>query len=104
MNKLSNFVERILKLPEEITPTGKFLVLPEKREDIEKLFTENRLKIIHLLKSQNPIKEGKLSGLMNFDTHKDIAVLRHIKIINIQKIDEDNKNNIVTLNKEIQLI
>lgn len=104
MSDIPNFIKKIFDLPKEITPTGKFLVLPEKKEEIEKLFTQSRLKIIHFLKEENPIKETKLSELMGFDVHKDVIILNHIKILNVQKVDENNKNNIITLNREIKIV
>lgn len=102
MNELSEFIEKVYSLPDEIVTDKEFLYL--KKEDIDKVMTTLRKRIIHLLFEQNPVNEKKLSELFQQDVHKDLAVLNHLGLIKIEKIDGDTKHNIITLNRKIKLI
>lgn len=102
MSNMSDFVEKISKLPEEINQDKEFLVMP--LNQIDKILTPSRLKIIELLFQQNPITEEKLSSLFRYDTHSDLVVLKHVKLIHSEKIDEESKHNIITLNRKIKVI
>lgn len=102
MNEISEIIEKISSLPKELISDKGYLILP--KEQVDKLLTPMRKQIIHLLWEQNPITEKKLSELFNYDVHNDLIILNHVGIINIQKVDEDEKHNIITLNRKIIVI
>ena len=102
MNKISEIVEKMYSLPEELTSNREYLVLS--KESIDKLLSPRRKQIIHLLWEQNPITEKKLSELFECDIHKDLIILNHVDLVNIQKIDKNPQHNIVTLNRNLNVI
>lgn len=101
-NNISEIVEKMYSLPSELTSNKEYLVLP--KEYIDKLLNSRRKQIIHLLWEQNPITEKKLSELFGYDVRNDIAILNHVGLVNVQKIDDDNKHNIITLNRKLNVI
>lgn len=102
MDKISDFVEKIYSLPEELISNREYLVLP--KEYIDKLLTPRRKQIIHLLWEQNPITEKKLSELFECDVHRDLIILNHVGLINIQEIDKNPQHSIITLNRKLNVI
>jgi len=102
MNDISEILEKMYSLPSELTSNKEYLVLP--KEYIDKLLTPRRKQIIHLLWEQNPITEKKLSELFECDVHHDLIILNHVGLVNIQKIDSDDKHNIITLNRKLNVI
>jgi len=86
-------VEKLSRLPGEVTDSEYLVITPKQTE---KIFTLKRKKIIELLFNQNPLTEEKISHLLDFDAHKDLVFLRHLKLIDI-------KDNVVTLNRKIKV-
>ena len=102
MNEISEIIEKMYSLPTELTSNKEYLVLP--KEYIDKLLTPRRKQIIHLLWTENPRTEKKLSELFECDVHNDLVILNHVGLINVQKIDKENKHNIITLNRKLNVI
>jgi hypothetical protein len=100
-NEINTFIEKIFQLPHSITD-DEYLVIP--MAQLEKVLTPSRIKIIDMLFSQNPLTEEKLSSLFRYDTHKDLIFLRHLRLVNIQKIDNEQKHDIITLNRKIRVV
>lgn len=97
-----NLIDRISKIPVEIDEEEEYLIIPE--DKINEILTKRRIQIIELLREQNPFTEQKLCDLFGEDIHKDLVILRHLKLINIKKIDENQKHNIITLNRNMRII
>ena len=102
MNNITDTIEKLYALPDELTSNKEYLILP--REYIDKLLTPRRKQIIHLLWEQNPITERKLSDLFECNVHNDLAVLNHVGLIKVQKIDKESMHNIITLNRNLNVI
>lgn len=102
MNKISELVEKMYDLPKELISDKEYLVLP--KEHIDNLLTPRRKQIIHLLWEQNPITEKKLSSLFECNVHNDLVVLNHVGLIHVQKIDEESKHDIISLNRKLNVI
>lgn len=98
----SNLVKDICESDVYIGKNEEYLVVD--KEIYSNLLTSLRKNIIDLLREQNPITEKKLSDLFSTDVHNDLIILNYLGIINIQKISQDPKDSIITLNRNIRVI
>lgn len=101
-NKIINLIEDICESNIYIDNNEEYIIIP--KEISEEILTDLRRKIIDLLREQNPIIEQELSDLFRKDVHEDLIVLNHLEIIKIQKVDSDQKHNIITLNKKVRIL
>lgn len=101
-NSISNLIEDICESDVYIGNNEEYVILT--KELSNQVLNPLRKGIIELLREQNPITERKLSFLFEQEIHEDLIVLNHLGIINIQKVGSDNKNDIITLNKNVRII
>ncbi len=98
-------LKKLVDLPEEVLPSGKYLLLPiNKSDEWRKIFTKERLKIISTLKNANPVSESKLAEILGRKRENvmyDIKILKHLGVVRTEK--EDNRV-IVRVNKDMVII
>ena len=102
---VGEFLDNIVNMPEEILPSGKYLILPiDKAREWKSIFTEERLRIISILKSANPISQTELAEMLGRKRENvihDLKVLHHVGLVRFEK--EDNKV-ITKINKDMIII
>lgn len=94
-----------VNLPEEILPSGKYLILPiRKTNEWRRIFTDERLRIMSVLRSANPLSETELAEMLGRKRENvifDLNILKHFGLIRIEK--EDNRS-IARMNKDVIII
>ncbi|MBT4165550.1 hypothetical protein HOE04_00745 [archaeon] len=101
MNNTVEIIEKIFKIPERMNQDREILVIPP--EQMDNVLTDRRRKILQLLIDQNPINKEKLDKLFHCNTQDDLNVLKYFKLINLQKINENEQHDVITLNKNIDI-
>ena len=99
--KMSNIIKSICDVPVDMEQQEEYLVISDNQ--IGKILTNKRVKIIEFLRDFNPVNEKKLNDLFG-NIHKDLVIMNYLKIINIQKINDNSQNNIITLNRKLRIL
>ncbi len=96
-----NTIKTICDSPVEMNEVEEYLVVDENQS--KEIFTDKVKNIINFLRKNNPINEKKINSLFG-ESHKDLVLMRHFNLIDVQEITKNSLDNIITLNKNLRVL
>jgi len=103
--RIGKMFEKIMNMPEELLPSGKFIILNlDENHKWKNIFTKERLRIIDTLRKLNPLSHTELAERLNRKRENvihDIRVLEHIGLVTST---EENGKVYTRLNSEMIVI
>ena len=103
-DKFLSSIEKFEKWPEGILPKKILVLLPEDSDKWSSVFTRERIRIINVLRRQNPLSQTDLARILNRNRENVIYDLKILKHFDIIKQEREGSRVNVKINRDALII